>query len=340
MKKHVTLFDICKRAGVSSATVSRVMNQSPLVVEPTRKKVLKAIRDLGYHPSHAARMLARQRTDTIAVIFPEIAGGFFAEVLAGIDAAAAEHRYHVITALSHGAEDEKNLISRFALERRADGLIVMALTSGLDPLIKQTGKRGLPMVVIGRPVSGPNIFSISMDNQGGAGLALEHLAERGCRRIALITGPADNYDAQQRMEGSRKAAARLGLEIPPSLIWPGTFKEEGGRAAVEKYLRSGSPLPQAIFAFNDETALGARAALLERGHRVPEDVALVGFDNLDSARHVELTTLHNPMREIGRAAGEGVLQKIGDASTELAHRVLPVKLIARASTAAQKTASA
>lgn len=330
--RHVTLYDICKKAGVSSATVSRVINESPLVVESTRKRVMKAIRDLGYHPSHAARMLARQRADTIAAIFPEIASGYFAEVLAGIDQASAQGRYHVITALSHGIEDEKDIITRFAQERRADGLIVMSLTPGLDALIKQTAKDGLPIVVIGRPTVARNVCSVSIDNVSGMEQAVVHLAARGHRRIAMIRGPLDNYDSQQRLEGARKAAAAHGLEIPDSMVWGSTFREESGREAIEKNMPRSGARPTAIIASNDELAMGARAALLELGLRIPEDVALVGFDDLPFARHLGLTTIRNPMKEIGQVSTDRLLARVRGEAVSPAHFTVPIQFLPRAST--------
>ena len=340
MKKHVTLFDICKRAGVSSATVSRVINQSPLVHARTRSKVMKAIRELGYHPSHAARMLARQRTDTIGVIFPDIAGGFFAEVLGGIDDVAAESQFHIITAFSHGDADTKKLVANFAQERRCDALVVMNLFSSTAPVIKSTVKSGMPIVLVDRPVPGVKVHTVSIDNVSGADAAMTHLLDMGYRRVAFITGPTDSYDADQRLEGVRRAVARAGTTLPDEMIWPGNFGEESARQAVKTYLDRWQSLPEAIFACNDSMAIAAIAELKDHGYRVPEDVAVVGFDDIDAARHLGLTSVRVPMREMGTAAAHLALEKIQGRESPDTQILMASKLVVRRSCGSELAATA
>jgi LacI family transcriptional regulator len=326
---HATLFDVCKKARVSTATVSRVLNDSPLVSHQTRSRVEKAIRQLGYHPSHAAQTLARQRTQTIGAIFPDIASGFFAEVLSGIDGIAAEHEFHLMTAFSHGHRDEKELIVRTLRERRVDALILMNLSLP-DNFTKAAAKFGIPIVLIDRPVVGANLFAVSMDNSGGAEAAMSHLIEHGYRRIAVLSGPSDNYDAVQRLAGCEQALERAGLSVPQELLWRGTFTEASGNAAMERWLNKGQPLPEVIFAANDAMALGVWNVLRERGYDVPRDVALVGFDDTEAARHLGLTSVRVPMREMGRAAAEAAVTQIlsGEAQKQ---RVLATNLVVRRS---------
>jgi LacI family transcriptional regulator len=338
MKKHVTLFDICKKAGVSSATVSRVINQSPLVHARTRTRVMKAIRELGYHPSHAARMLARQKTDTIGVIFPDIAGGFYADVLGGIDDVAADSQYHIVTAFSHGDQDTKKLVGSFAQERRVDALIVMNLYPSTAPVIKAAVRNGMPIVLLDRPVPGVKVPTISIDNVNGADAAMTHLLDLGYRRIACITGPEDNYDAQQRLEGVRRALARTGVVLSDDLLWPGNFGEESARKAVSTYLERWQSLPEAIFACNDAMAISAMATLQDHGYRVPDDVAIVGFDDIDAARHLGLTSVRVPMREMGTAAARAALDRIQNRET--AHiTLMPARLTVRRSCGAELLAT-
>src|ERR1051325_1847563 len=282
---HATLHDVCRKAGVSTATVSRVVNESPLVTEETRSRVLEAMKSLGYRPSHAARTLARQRTDLIGVVFPEIAGGFFTEVLRGIDDVAAEHHFHLMTAFSHGLADEEQFVTRLLQERRVDALILMNLLLS-DEFIKEVAKRGIPVSLIDRPVIGAGLFAVSMDNQTGAEAATNHLLEHGYRKFAILTGPTDNYDAEHRFEGCKRALEKADIRADEIDVWQGAFTESSGRAAIERWLSAGKPLPEAIFATNDAMALGAHEFLRQRGIRVPEDVALVGFDDADSARHL------------------------------------------------------
>jgi len=328
VRKHVTLFDICRKAGVSSATVSRVINNSPLVQEQTRQRVQKAIRALGYRPSHAARMLARQRTDTLGVIFPDIASGFYAEVLAGIDSVADESHYHILTAFAHGAKDTQSLMARFADERRVDAAILMNVYAHPDAFLRGLAKAGLPTVLLDQPAAG--LPTVSIDNQGGARQAVQHLVRLGHRRIAFIRGPDGNYDAAQRFSGWRETLRAAGLDPAADLVLPGDYSEQSGRAAAEALLRAGR-LPDAIFACNDAMALGALAVLREQGRRVPEDVALVGFDDMESARHLGLTSVRIPMRELGRTAAGLALALAQGSKLATSLTVMPTELMVRRS---------
>jgi LacI family transcriptional regulator len=326
---YPTLHDVCRQAGVSTATVSRVSNQSPLVTEQTRARVLEAMRSLGYRPSHAARTLARQRTELLGVVFPEIASGFFTEVLSGIDQVAARHNFHLMTAFSHGLEDEEQFVTRLLLERRVDALILMNLLLS-DDFIKRAAQYGTPIALIDRPVDGSDLFAVSMDNEGGAQIAMNHLLGHGYRKLAIITGPTENYDAQQRLEGCKKAVQRAGLAPADFQTWPGGFNEASGRAAVHEWLANDRSLPQAIFAANDAMAFGALSALREKGIRVPHDIALIGFDDSEAARHLQLTSVRVPMREMGGVAAEVAIQQISSRQPQ-ARRMLPTSLVVRRS---------
>jgi len=326
---HATLFDVSKRSGVSTATVSRVINGSSLVHERTRRKVLQAIQELGYRPSHAARTLARRKTDTIGVVFPQIDSGFFTEVLRGIDDVAAEHDFHLMTAFSHGRYDEEELVTRFLRESCVDALILLNLLLP-NGFVRKSARSGMPIVLIDRPVAGTNLFSVSLDNQGGAWMAMLHLIERGYQPIAVIRGPTGSYDAEQRLLGCRKAATEAGLSLPGELVWPGAFTEASGRAAMQNGLKDGRPLPEAILACNDEMAIGAWAVLREKGFDVPGDVALMGFDDHRLARHLGLSTIRVPMREMGRAAAQAAIQQVLTGKA-MKQRVLEVELVVRRS---------
>lgn len=324
-----TLFDVCRRSGVSTATVSRVVNGSPLVHERTRRKVLAAIEELGYRPSRAARTLARQQTDTLGVIFPEIESGFYTEVLRGIDDVAADHAFHLMTAFSHGRDDEQELVNRFLRESMVDGLILLNLVLP-NEFVRRAGQGGLPVVLVDRPVAGANLFSVSLDNAAGAEAALTHLYDEGYRSVAIVTGPDDSYDAEQRLHGCRQAAQRAGTPWSEELVWPAEFTEASGRKVMEDWLEKKGAPPEAVFAHNDDMAVGIWAVLKEHGYGVPEDVALVGFDDIHLARHLGLSTVRVPMREMGRAAAEAAIHQVqsGEATKQ---RVLDVELVVRAS---------
>ncbi len=301
---RATLFDVAKHAGVSTATVSRVINSSALVNQATRERVQRAIQELDFHPSHAARTLAGRRTKMIGVVFPGIASGFFTEVLCGLDEAAAEFQFHLTTVFTHGRGDEQEILLRYLQEKHCDGVVILNL-SFPDSALARAREMGTPLVLLDRPAPGTNLPAVCIDNVAGAAAAMKHLAGHGYRQIAVLTGPRDSFDAEQRLAGARQV-----VDVPEEMIWSGAFTEDSGRAAMLRWLDAGRPLPEAVFACNDAMALGALDALRSRGHRVPEDVALVGFDDVDAARFVELTTVRVPMRQMGRMAGQVLLGQI------------------------------
>lgn len=325
--QRVTIFDICRAAGVSSATVSRVINDSPLVHETTRNKVRKIIQRLGYRPSHAARMLTRQRTDTLGVIFPEMESPFHAELLAGIDQTAEEERYHILTAFVHSGRTAHDLIRRFVEERRVDAAIYLNMQVKTPVVIKDVLRSGLPVVLLDRFVD--KAPCVTIDNQAGVRMAIEHLLARGHRRVAFLQGPAENFDAAQRLAGARSALNRAGFPLDPALNWAGDFTEESGEAAVRRWLATGRPWPDAILACNDTMAFGLLIALRNHGIRVPEQVAVMGFDDGLGARWLELTTIRVPRRELGVQAARMALSLARGEKPDPFKVCLPVELVVR-----------
>lgn len=325
--KRATIFDICRAADVSSATVSRVINDSPLVHETTRRRVKKIIQKLGYRPSHAARMLIGQRSDTLGAIFPEMESSFHAEVLAGIDQAAEESRFHVLTAFVHSGRSAPDLIRRFVEERRVDAAIYLNMQLSTPGLIKEMTRSGLPMVLLDRFVD--KLPCVTIDNQSGARMAIEHLLRRGHRRMAFLQGPAENFDAAQRLAGVRAALTKAGVPLEPALAWTGDFREESGIAAIRAWAASGRPWPDAILACNDTMAVGMLMALRELGVRVPEQVAVMGFDDALGSRWLELTTIRIPRRELGIQAARMALSLARGEKPDPFKVCLPVELVVR-----------
>lgn len=325
--KVVTMREVSRRAGVSTATVSRVLNNSRLVHPATRERVWRVIRKLQYHPSPTARALVRAQTQTLAVLFPGIASGFYSEVLCGMDEVASERGYHLLVAFSHGAEDQEELFVRMLRERRADALLVLNINPP-GPLARAAAEFSTPVVMIDRPAEGGHISNVVIDNAQGVHQVVEHLWEHGYRRLAIITGPSDSLDARQRLDAFRGAVQRFGGSVPAELVWQGAFTEDSGYAAVQRWLRRSRSLPDAVFASNDAMAFGALKALREQGLAAP----MVGFDDVESARHLGLTTVHVPMRQMGRWAVELALARVeGGQNTEVADRVVPTRLVIRAS---------
>jgi LacI family transcriptional regulator len=316
-KSLATIRDVAARAGVSVATVSRVLNSSGPVRDVTSERIRSAVRALHYTPHAAARSLSTRRSHTICVLLPEVHGEFFSEVIRSIDVEARQRGYHLLVSGSHNDADEMAAVLR-ALRGRVDGLIVMSPDatpdSVTDDLIAST-----PAVFLNTGVSQR---SIRIDNYNGAQAMTRHLIELGHRHIAFIAGPERNVDAAERLRGYRDALENGAKPRRKPIEIAGDFTEEAGYAAVTQILAM-KPKPTAIFAANDSMAIGALHALREEGLQLPGEMALAGFDDVPIARYVTppLTTVHVDIAELGRRAVEMLIAGIeggdGSGSSEL-----------------------
>jgi LacI family transcriptional regulator len=324
----MSIKDICRLTGLSTATVSRAIHDSPLVTDATKKRVREAMAQIGYVPHHAARALKLKRTGLIAVVFPDLDNGFFTEVLRGIDEMAAEFNYHLMTSFLHGPRDDRTAITRLARERRADAIILMNLCFPIR-FLRDLGQVGVPTVLIDKPLPSCSMPAVVIDNRSGVRAMTAHLVEQGFRRIVFVAGPRGTYDADQRLAEFRQAAAEAEIS-PTSDIWFGDFTEASGHRLMKQFLDQNRDLPDAIFAANDAMAIGVLRALRETGRRVPQDVAVAGFDGIDVARHLGLTTIQVPMRMLGRTAARLAIDKIRGLETP-ARVVMPVRLEVRTS---------
>ncbi len=322
-----TLNDICRATGLSKATVSRVLNDSPLVREDTRKRVLQTMEELDYHPSSAARALAGLGTKTIGVFSPYVGGGFFTDLLIGINHVAAQRGYHLMTAFGHGESDEQELLRRFVRERRVDALIIMNLDLPGEFLVDLRGE-GVPLVAVDTPAVEHGIPSVSLDNRSGMGAAASHLLEHGYRDIAVFTGPRDGYDSRERLLGCRTAVERAGCALPDERILTGEFTMVSGRRLMAGLLDGHAGLPEAVLCLNDAMALGALAVLRENGLDSPGDVALAGFDDCEAAALVGLTTVSVPLSDMGREAARLALGSLKEDLSNL-HTVMASRLVVR-----------
>lgn len=303
----VTIKEVARHAGVSVATVSRVLNDSGPVSEAARQRILESARELRFVPSGAARSLITRRTSTLGVLLPDLYGEFFSEFIHGIDQAVRQHGYHLLVSCSHSEESEITAALR-AMRGRVDGFVIMAPEVDLATLLENLPD-ALPIVLLNNPVA-DRFDTLTLDNFGGAYAATEHLVvAHGHRRVALLGGTPGNFDARERLRGYRAALREAGIE--PSEEWEiqGDFSEEAGYAAIERILRL-TPRPSAVFAANDSMAIGALSALQEAGVRVPEELALVGFDDIPIARYLRppLTSVHVPIRELGKRAVEHLMR--------------------------------
>ncbi len=333
----VSIYEVARIAGVSVATVSRVLNGKGPVREDTSRRVLSAIESLGYVPHSAARSLSTRRTMNIGVLLPDVHGEFFSEIVRGIDLSARAAGYHVLVSGSHSDLEETAAVLQ-ALHGRTDGLILMTPGMGAEWLDRHLPRR-LPAVLLNHSRPGGAHDSIEIDNRRGAQLAVEHLLALGHRRIAMLCGPLDNHDAAERLASYREALAAKGLSPDPTLELPGDFGEESGFAAGRALARL-TPRPTAIFAANDAMAIGCLAALREQGLAIPGDLSLVGFDDIPIARYLTpaLTTVSVAIARLGGLAMERLLAVIasGDSAPEQPprHEVVTPTLALRASTAA------
>lgn len=336
-----TLEEVAVRAGVGRGTVSRVINGSPRVSDATRAAVEAAVAELGYVPNTAARALAANRTDAIALVVPEPETRFFAEpyfsdMLRGVGAAISETEMQLLLIFA-GSDRERERLAQYLAAHRVDGVLLVS-THADDPLPDLLAQLEIPAVISGPRSAAETLTSVDSDNYGGGRQAAEHLLSRGRRKIAHITGRMDVYGAQRRVDGYRDALKAAGQEVDEALIEPGDFTEEGGRRAMTRLL-SRCPDLDAVFAGSDVTAAGARQVLREQGRRIPEDVALVGYDDSAIARHMDppLTSVRQPIVEMGRAMIDLLLEEVADrrptASRVLERRrlVLPTELMTRTS---------
>ncbi len=331
--------EVALKAGVSIATVSRVINDKGPVAEETRRRILATIDQLRYVPHGAARSLITNQTDTIGVLLPDLYGEFFSEVIRGIDLAARRSGFHVLISGFHSDRAEIEAVLR-ALRGRVDGLIVLSPdvdAQGLRRNLPET----LPVVLLNTRINGRingragggELDAINVDNHGGAFAMVRHLAGLGHRRIALICGPAENADARERLRGYRDALRAEGIELSAALEMPGDFSEDSGYRAGQRLLTL-EPRPEAVFAANDSMAIGCLFALREAGVRVPEDVALAGFDDIPIARYVTppLSSVHVPIAELGERAMERLLHAVERKNAhERRQETVPTTLVVRGS---------
>ncbi|HEY3571195.1 MAG TPA: LacI family DNA-binding transcriptional regulator [Thermoanaerobaculia bacterium] len=323
--------EVALKAGVSIATVSRVINEKGPVAAETRQRILAAIEQLRYVPHGAARSLITNQTDTIGVLLPDLYGEFFSEVIRGVDLAARRSGYHVLVSGFHSDRAEIEAVLR-ALRGRVDGLIVLSPDVDAQTLRRNLPET-LPVVLLNTRVERLAFDAINVDNYGGAFAMARHLAALGHRRIALICGPAENADARERLRGYRDALRAEGIAPSSALEIPGDFSEESGYRAGQ-HLLTLEPRPEAVFAANDSMAIGCLFALREAGVEVPGDVALAGFDDIPIARYVSppLSSVHVPIAEMGTRAMERLLHAVEHKNEhERRQETVPTTLVVRGS---------
>jgi LacI family transcriptional regulator len=325
-----TIYDIAEEAGVSTATVSRVLNDNPGVTEKTRQQVVEAAEALDYQPHASAQSLARQRTNTIAVVVPVLANYFYLGLMRGIQQALAETDFDLMVyAPSHPSEVDTQ-VERAAQRGRSDGLLLLS-TPLNDDLARRLQHADPPVVLV--DTQHEAFESIAVDNESGGYDATRHLVEQGRQRIGHITADPEPPPGTARREGYQRALRESGRTVDASLIaaceqQTFVFSEEGGYCAMQRLLDRDTR-PDAVFAASDMQALGALRALDEAGLEVPGDMALVGFDDIELSDRTGLTTLRQPVYDMGRMAIERLTRRIEQPGQPISSTILSPELIVR-----------
>jgi DNA-binding LacI/PurR family transcriptional regulator len=331
LSRQISIKDIARLARVSHPTVSRALQNSPLVNPTTAAKIRKIAEAAGYRPSAVARGLVTRRTRTVGLVVTTVADPFAGEVACGIEQAANDHGYAVFLADSNcDAERERKVVQELA-ERRVDGIIVTSSRVGSDylPMLAQLN---VPMVLVNDQYPGEFVHSVMIANEDGSRAVTEHLIELGHRRIAYVGDRSGYQTDTERLKGYRQALADAGIAFASELAVLGNGRPEGALAVVDGLLRLANP-PTAVCCYNDMTALGAMRAIRARGLRVPEDMSVTGFDDLFFSEYLEpaLTTVRQPMRRMGEMAMENLL-KLMSGEESVAQVNVEAELIVRGST--------
>jgi LacI family transcriptional regulator len=333
----VTIRDVARQAGVSVATVSRVLNGSGPVSAATRERVEEVAEELRYVPHGGARSLITRRTSNLGVILPDLYGEFFSELIRGMDQATRAASHHLLLSGSH-ADNTELAVALRAMRGRVDALILMSPDITPAELLGVI-PADIPVVLMNAGVQdGTRFDTLNVDNLGGARAAVRHLASTGRQRIALIGGNPSNHDAQQRRSGYRSVLSEMGVAWDAELEVESDFTKSGGHAAALKLLAL-EPRPAAVFAANDSMAVGALRAFREAGLRIPDDVAVVGFDDVPIARYVTppLSSVRVDLLEFGRRAVNLAVEALKDPSShEPRHEVVETTLVIRRSSDQEK----
>jgi len=334
---RATLEQVAEAARVSRATASRVVNGDRRVGGSARAAVESAIRELRYVPNRAARSLVTRRSDSVAVVIPEptaqlFGDPFFPRVLRGISEGLDADEMQLVLLMPQARSDEAR-VERYLAAGHVDGVLLISL-HGLDPLPRDLQLRGIPVVVGGRP-PGAGITYVDVDNRRGAGSAVEHLLGLGRRHVATIAGPQDMPPGADRLAGYHETLAAVGNASPEQLVEIADFTVDGGREAMERLLQR-APSVDAVFVASDLMAIGALAALQAAGRSVPGDVAVVGFDDspLATTTQPTLSSVRQPIEEMGREMARLVMRAIREPSDPPRHVILDTRLVARQSSAA------
>ena len=332
----MNIAEIAKRANVSTATVSRTLNQSGPVKAATARKVWRAVTEMNYYPNSNARALVSGRSRLIGLIVSDITNPFFPELVRAFQDLAAQKQYEVLLTSTNYLTSRMTECLRRMLERKVDGVAMM--TSEMDlGLIKELSRRNVPIVFMDVGQMGPRMSHVAIDYGNGIRQAVDHVVGLGHRNIAFITGPLDLHSARTRRQAFVDGLRHHGLAPDRKMIREGTHTAEGGQHAMSALLRLSKP-PTAVVCSNDWTAIGALHAIHAAGLRVPDDISIVGFDDIPLTQYTNpaLTTVRMTASDVGETAFNALFRLIGEEAVEGDVYQIPTKLVVRGSTARPK----
>lgn len=325
-RSSVTIRDVAREAGVSIATVSRALRGSELVHPETAQRVSDVAEQLRFTPSQLGRSLAERRHAANGIVFPDLSGPYYAEVVLGYEEVAASLGRSVLILSTHNRDRADSMV--LELGGRVDGLAVFGRTVH-DAVVAQVVERGVPVVLMARgEIDGAD--SVRTENVAAAHDLVAHLRTHGHRRVAFLGDPVASTDTAERWRGLRDALSAAGL-TPPDDPLGGGFKEDDGASAADHLLADTRALPDVVVCANDELALGFMVTLTDAGLRVPDDIAVTGWDDVMAARFAGLTTVRQPMRDVGARAAQLLDARISGDGAPPRHEVLPTHLIVRTS---------
>ncbi|ALS27647.1 transcriptional regulator [Paenibacillus sp. 32O-W] len=328
-----TIYDVARAAGVSTATVSKVINGTGRISDKTRKRVTEIMEELRYQPSMVAAALTRRSTSTVGLMLPDLANPYFAEIARAVEDRGHEFGFSLLICSTDNDPSKEEKYLSLMVQKCVDGIMI-ATSTGQDGLLRELAEQRMPIVAISRELPSLPVDTVMVDDFMGGYMAGKHLVGLGHRRIGIIAEKLGASSSPERIRGCRQAMAEAGIEADDSLIAEASYTVDGGRKAAARLLGGGEP-PTALFACNDVLAIGALQAAFERGLQVPEQLSVVGFDNtmLATITAPPLTTVSQPIQDIGRRAFDALLQEIRGEKRTKQRLVLLPELVVRRSTA-------
>lgn len=334
----MSIKEIARIAGVSTATVSRVLNNSDKVKERTAKKVLKVAEDLNYRLDHVARRMRVKKTESLVIglIITDIGNPFFSNVAKGVENVAFKNNHILMISNTNESPEKEKYILNSMLSEKVSGVIIVP-SSGNNIFLEKLVVDGFPMVMVDRRLKNLNIDSVSINNEKGGLLATQRLINNGHKRIGIICGIKGLSNSEERFEGYKRALDKAGIAIDKDLITYGNYVESGGREAMEKLLSLSDP-PTAVFSTNNLMTLGCIKELYSRKISIPDEIALIGFDDSTWAEALipPLTTVKQPGYELGTNAAELLIKKLKTGNSSIMNIELNPELIIRESCGTEK----